>query len=195
MVAFSLAEATRAACGGSAMTLGEGVHLTPYGCIGPYEHKWEIDYSVNPAAASVCTICGAVQPTALPLQVSEWQAPKGNGWTGSNETKPPPPIPRLARTVRVGAITFTVRRTDRLVTDGNLGETRTTDGEILLRTVQNPETTAITFLHEILHTISYDRHLGDALTEPVVDSLANGLAAVLQDLGWMPKRLLLAEDP
>ena len=127
------------------------------------------------------------QPHEVPLQVSEW--------TGSNETKPPAPIPRLARTVRVGAITFTVRRDSRLVADHNFGESRLDDQLILLSPAQSPELTSLTLLHELLHTIGSDRHLGDALTEPVVDSLANGLAAVLQDLGWMPKRLLLAEDP
>ena len=170
MVAVSLAEATWAACGGSAMTLGEGVLITDFGPMQP-------------------------QPHEVPLQVSEWHPPKGNGWTGSNKSKPPAPIPRLARTVRVGAITFTVRRDSRLVADHNFGESRLDDQLILLSPAQSPELTSLTLLHELLHTIGSDRHLGDALTEPVVDSLANGLAAVLQDLGWMPKRLLLAEDP
>ena len=100
---------------------------------------------------------------------------------------------RLARNVRVGATLYEVKRSGEPDGEHRWAETSFVHREIRFSVLCDELEVPNTFLHELIHAISEDRGMG--MSEDSTKTLANGLTAVLQDLGWMPTRLKLADDP
>ena len=104
-------------------------------------------------------------------------------------------MPRLPRRVRVGARWYTISRVVRIDGADAWGMTSSPTNTIQLRDDVDLDHTPEILLHEIIHAITIDRDLEKVNDEHFICSLTAGLTAVLQDLGWLPTRLKLADDP
>lgn len=105
------------------------------------------------------------------------------------------PVPQMPRRVRVGSRWYTLSRVVRIDGVDAWGETAANANTIKIRD-DVPEThMPEMMLHEFIHAILMDRDLdGAKADEHFVFSFTHGLTAVLQDLGWLPTRLKLADD-
>lgn len=101
---------------------------------------------------------------------------------------------RLPPTVRIGSYTFKVERDASLHRNGTDGECQYSKERIVIA-ADSPSHArdATTILHEFVHAISQDRAAN--LKEQQVETVTNGLYALLTDLGWMPREVKLADDP
>ncbi len=98
---------------------------------------------------------------------------------------------RISRRIRSGGRYFTIEFNR--IPDGSnrYAETDFVTLQINIGSLTTPEHGPTTLMHELLHTISQDRHI--KMTEDEIDNLANGLTQVLQDLGCWPETFS-AED-
>lgn len=103
------------------------------------------------------------------------------------------PVPRLPRQVRVGPFWYKVYRDPAEDAHSHWAEVNRFDRTMRFSTQAPPEQVAVTFLHEILHIVHWEIDQDD--DEKETFRMAELLAPVLQDLGFWPTRLKLAEDP
>ena len=93
----------------------------------------------------------------------------------------------LPATVRVGSLTYQVICDGVADANHNYGETNPIEQKIRLGALVTPERLAETLLHEIIHAVNLDR--STQLKESQVRNLANGLCALLQDMGYWPREV------
>lgn len=100
---------------------------------------------------------------------------------------------RVPNTLKIGWRQYTISRDRDLLARGRSGEIDSMEAKIRVGIEATPLQLAETLLHELIHAVDSDRNLD--LTETQVWNLSMGLTAVLQDLGWMPREVKLADDP
>lgn len=101
----------------------------------------------------------------------------------------------LPSKIKVGPTEFKVRRTKDVDVDSRWAETDHFRREIRFGLFCDPEQMVETLIHELLHAVWQQYGLKDLdnsdMSERVVTSLALGMTQVMQDLGFLPKRIKL----
>jgi hypothetical protein len=85
----------------------------------------------------------------------------------------------METTLKIIGKTYSLSVVDEVDEQGSLGECNDTLQRILVKSGQKPDQAMDTVLHEIVHAVDYQMHLG--LTERQVHSVASGLTAVFLD--------------
>jgi hypothetical protein len=94
---------------------------------------------------------------------------------------------RLPKTVKAGPYVFKVQRSHYPDGHSSWGISDMVNREILIGKQTDPVEAPITMLHEMLHVAGYIAQRD--FDEETVKSVAHVLAQMLQDIGWMPRRI------